>query len=120
MNLAELEQYYVTHINENRDAHEASGKAALDYLEHSTAKYKGKTIYSLYVPKLLNEETVEIFKKTAETMAGIMRKVIIEYRNNTEYRKLFGFDKEVEELIIHDPLYKNILPVCRVDIFYNE
>lgn len=120
MNLAALEQYYFKHINENREAHEASGKAALDYLEHSTAKYKGKTIYSLYVPKLLNKETVEVFKKTAETMACIMRKVIIEYRNNTEYRKLFGFDKEVEELIIHDPLYENILPVCRVDIFYNE
>ena len=120
MNLTDLEQYYCDHINKNREAHEESGKKALDYLEHSTAKYKGKTIYSLYVPKLLNEETVEIFKQTAETMAGIMRKVIMEYRSNTEYRKLFGFDKEVEELIIHDPLYENILPVCRVDIFYNE
>ena len=118
--LVTLEEFYSKHISENRAQHEVSGKAALDYLDHSTAKYKGKTIYSLYVPKLLNRQTVEVFKNTAETMASIMQKVIVEYRENTEYRKLFGFDKEVEELIIQDPLYKNVLPVCRVDIFYNE
>ena len=115
-----LEQWYYEHINTHLNEHERSGKAALDYLEHSTAKYHGKTIYSLYVPKLLNEKTAEIFRQTAETMAGIMRKVIVEYRKNTEYRALFGFDKEVERMIIHDPLYENVLPVCRVDIFYNE
>lgn len=120
MELKALEQFYYDHIKSHLKEHERSGKAALDYLEHSTAKYHGKTIYSLYVPKLLNEKTVDIFRQTAETMAGIMRKVIIEYRNNNEYRKLFGFDKEVEQLIIHDPLYENVLPVCRVDIFYNE
>lgn len=115
-----LEQWYYEHINTHLNEHERSGKAALDYLEHSTAKYHGKTIYSLYVPKLLNEKTAEIFRQTAETMAGIMRKVIVEYRKNTEYRALFDFDKEVERMIIHDPLYENVLPVCRVDIFYNE
>lgn len=120
MELTALEQFYFDHINANRKEHEESGKEALDYLDHSTAKYHGKTIYSLYVPKLLNEKTVEVFRQTAETMAGIMRKVIVEYRKNAEYRKLFGFDKEVEQLIIHDPLYENVLPVCRVDIFYNE
>jgi len=120
MNLKALEQWYSNHINAHKSGHEASGKEALDYLEHSTAKYHGKTIYSLYVPKLLNEKTVEIFRDTAQTMAGIMRKVIVEYRENEEYRKLFGFDKEVEKLIIQDPLYENVLPVCRVDIFYNE
>ena len=120
MELTALEQLYYDHINANRAEHEKSGKEALDYLEHSTAKYHGKTIYSLYVPKLLNEQTVEVFRNTAETMAGIMRKVIVEYRENEAYRALFGFDKEVEQLIIHDPLYENVLPVCRVDIFYNE
>lgn len=120
MELTALEQFYYDHINANRTEHEKSGKEALDYLDHSTAKYHGKTIYSLYVPKLLNEKTVEVFRQTAETMVGIMRKVIVEYRENEAYRDLFGFDKEVEQLIIHDPLYENVLPVCRVDIFYNE
>lgn len=120
MELTDLEQFYYKHINENKEAHNLSGKEALHYLDHSTAKYKGKTIYSLYVPKLLNPETVDVFRHTAETMAGIMQKIIVEYRKNDAYRRLFAFDKDVEELIIQDPLYENVLPVCRVDIFYNE
>ncbi len=120
MTLREIEEYYKQDIENNLTLHEKSGKEALDYLEHSTAKYHGKTIYSLYVPKIINEETVWGFKQTAETMASIMRKVIKEYQRNRDYRKLFGFSKRIEELILHDPLYENILPVCRVDIFYNE
>ena len=120
MTLSEIEVYYKNDIANNLDKHEKSGKEALDYMDHSTAKYHGKTIYSLYVPKILNEETVQVFKQTAETMASIMQKVIREYQKNADYRKLFGFSKRIEKLILHNPLYKNILPVCRVDIFYNE
>ena len=120
MTLREIEEFYKQDIENHLSIHEKSGKEALDYLEHSTAKYHGKTIYSLYVPKIINEETVWVFKQTAETMASIMRKVIKEYQRNRDYRKLFGFSKRIEELILHDPLYENILPVCRVDIFYNE
>lgn len=120
MTLPEVEEYYKKEITNNLDFHWQSGLDALDYLEHSTAKYHGKTIYSLYVPKILNMETVNVFKQTAETMAAIMQKVIREYQKNAEYRNLFGFSGRMEELILHDPMYQNILPVCRVDIFYNE
>lgn len=120
MTLPEIEAFYKKEILSNLPEHKKSGKEALAYLEQSTAKYHGQTIYSLYVPKILNEQTVHEFKKIAETMAGIMCKVIREYQKNSEYRTLFDFPKRVEELILHDPLYQNILPVCRVDIFYNE
>lgn len=120
MTLNEIEAFYKKDIEDNLSEHEASGKVSLDYLDHSTAKYHGKTIYSLYVPKILNPKTEQHFKEIAETMSGIMRKVIAGYQKNAEYRKLFGFSKKVEELILHDPMYENLLPVCRVDIFYNE
>ena len=120
MTLNEIEAFYKEDIERNLTEHEKSGKEALDYLDHSTAKYKGKTIYSLYVPKILNVETKERFQYIAETMTGIMRKVIAAYQKDAQYRSLFGFSKRVEELILQDPLYENLLPVCRVDIFYNE
>lgn len=120
MTLNKIEDFYKKDIEEHLAEHEASGKEALDYLDHSTAKYKGKTIYSLYVPKILNEKTKEHFKQIAETMAGIMRKVIAAYQKDADYRSLFGFSKQVEKLILQEPLYENLLPVCRVDIFYNE
>lgn len=120
MTLTEIEEFYKKEIASDMAFHKESGLDALDYLDHSTAKYHGKTIYSLYVPKILNVETVNVFKQTAETMAAIMQKVIREYQKNAEYRSLFGFSGRIEELILHEPLYQNILPVCRVDIFYNE
>lgn len=120
MTLNEIEAFYKEDISAHLNEHETSGKEALDYLDHSTAKYKGKTIYSLYVPKILNVETKDHFKQIAETMAGIMRKVIAAYQKDKIYRSLFGFSARVEELILQDPLYENLLPVCRVDIFYNE
>lgn len=120
MTLKEIEAFYKNDIETNLSRHRESGLVSLEYLDHSTAKYHGKTIYSLYVPKILNEETVAIFKRTAETMTGIMQKVIREYQKNDKYRSLFGFSERIEQLILHDPGYANILPVCRVDIFYNE
>ena len=44
MELTALEQFYFEHINAHREEHEKSGKEALDYLDHSTAKYHVKTI----------------------------------------------------------------------------
>lgn len=119
-NSIEMEKYYIQDIQDNLEKHQESGLVSLDYLEHSTAKYHGKTIYSLYVPKFISEETELILKDAAETMANIMRKVIKEYQKNEKYRKLFGFSKELEELILINPNYDNVLPVCRVDIFLNE
>lgn len=119
-NLVEMEKFYCSDIEKHMKLHQESGKLALQYLENSTAKYHGKTIYSLYVPKLISKETEMRFKDAAETMAGIMRKVIKQYQKDEAYRKLFGFSKELEELILIDPNYEDVLPVCRVDIFLNE
>lgn len=118
--LNDIEEMYKIDIKDNFDEHRESGKAALEYLENSTAKYKGQTIYSLYVPKILNPKTTQHFKEIAETMAGIMQKVIRAYQKDEQYRRLFDFSRDVERLILHNPLYENILPVCRVDIFYDE
>lgn len=120
MTLTEIEEFYKEEIRDHILAHQKSGRDALAYLDHSSAKYHGKTIYSLYVPKILEEATVLRLKTASETMAGIMQKVIKEYQKNKEYRGLFHFPSELEKLLLHDPGYENVLPVCRVDIFLNE
>lgn len=118
--LNEIEQICKKEIEQQYEKHLESAKVAQDYLEHSTAKYKGKTIYSLYIPKILNAQTTAMLKETAETMVRIMRKVIKEYLENESYRSLFGFDCHLKELILQHPGYENLLPVARVDIFLNE
>lgn len=99
---------------------EESSKKELDYLEHSTAKYKGDTIYSLHIPKMFTKESKTVLKHGAETMYRILFKVMKEYLINPEYRRLFGFSEELENMICNTPHYKDILPICRLDIFLNE
>lgn len=109
-----------TYIENNFEYCEESSKEELYYLEHSTAKYKGQTIYSLHIPKMFTLEAKAVLKYGAETMYGILYKVMREYLDNPQYRKLFGFSKELESMICNTPHYKNILPICRLDIFLNE
>lgn len=118
--LTEIEKLTRKLIEEDMETHKQKAEDSLRYLDHSTAKYKGQPIYSLYIPKILNEEGALYLKQIAETMTGIMRKVIDRYLSDGEYRELFGFDSRLKELILHAPSYENLLPIARVDIFLNE
>lgn len=51
---------------------------------------------------------------------GIFEKVIQKYLDDPEYRKQFPFSKALEELILLPVDYPTAVPVCRIDIFYNE
>lgn len=108
------------YIQENFEENIASGRKVLEYLEHSTAKYKGETIYSLYIPKIFTEEAKTVIQSAAETIYKILMKIMNEYICNEEYRKLFGLDKELEKMILNVPEYDNLLPIARVDLFLNE
>lgn len=118
--MKEIGEKCKSYIEHNFSSSEESSKEELNYLEHSTAKYKGQTIYSLHIPKMFTLEAKAVLKHGAETMYGILYKVMREYLDNPHYRKLFGFSKELESMICNTPHYKNILPICRLDIFLNE
>lgn len=118
--LKEIEVLCRSMIEADFEAHREKAGASLEYLEQSSAKYKGKPIYSLYIPKILNEESAAFLKEVSETMVGIMRKVMDRYLSDSDYRELFGFNSRLKELILNAPSYDNLLPVARVDIFLNE
>ena len=46
--------------------------------------------------------------------------MIRHYREDKNYRELFGFEKRLEELILRTPRYNSSIPIARIDIFYNE
>lgn len=75
---------------------------------------------TLHIPKFYTQKDKKIFTSIVDTMYQIFSKVIKAYRNDEEIRKLFGFSKELEELILLKPRYDSLIPICRVDIFYDE
>lgn len=115
-----IEKEYMQYIKEDRKAHYESGQQALEYITNSTAKYHGRCVRTLYMPKLFEEQDIGNFRELIKTLYGIFDKVIEHYLEDEEYRRLFGFDKRLEELILLPALYPTKIPVARIDIFYDE
>lgn len=89
------------------------------YIEESSAHYHGYTVHTLLIPKMYTEKDFSALAETAEKTHRILCKVTDRYISDPEYRKLFGFDERLEELILHKPLYEQRLPIARIDVFYN-
>ena len=119
-NMEEFSLHCKQLIEENWEENKEKAKDYLAYMDQSTAKYHGQTIYSLYMPKMFPAETAGYIKNVAETMYGILKKVIKEYLESEDYRKLFGFSQKLEKMIRNTPHYENLLPITRIDIFLNE
>ena len=116
----ELNQNYCQRILEDKEAHAKSALEEIAYINGSTAKYHGRCVRSLYVPKMFTDEDIENFKELLSVLYGIFDKVIERYRNDGAYRRLFGFPEELEELILRRPRYESRIPIARIDLFYNE
>ena len=100
--------------------HAASGRAQVEEMRRGTATYKGVPIKFGYLPKYFSEEGFGKLKEELEHGWRILERVIEEYLVSPDYRALFGFPEELEEMILRRPAYTTLLPVCRLDIFLNE
>ena len=118
--LLELNREYCENTAKEKAAHAASALRAIEYINGSTAKYHGRCVSTLYVPKMFTEEDVCNFRNLVKVLYGIFDKVIRHYREDAAYRSLFGFPGKLEELILRSPVYKSRIPIARIDIFYNE
>ncbi len=116
-----IRQEYIDYINGHM-AEAAEGVADWkDNLERSALFAKGEiTSRPLMIPRIYTKETIGEFRKIADTTFGILTKAIREYIQNEDYRKLFPFPKELEELILVPTGYDALLPLTRMDIFYHE
>ncbi len=116
----EVYEAYREHINRYREENRLGALAMKDAIEHSPLYYKGILDKTVHIPKVFDEETTEIFREIASKTSMIFGKVISEYRKNKEYRKLFPFSGELEELILLPAPYDGFLPIARMDLFYHE
>ena len=111
---------YFEHINTHMQETRRGAEAMKENAEHSPLCCNGILEKTAHIPKVFDEDDVRLFDRIVKTSCGIFGKVIRQYRENEEYRKLFPFSKELEELIMIPPQYDSVLPICRLDIFYHE
>ena len=107
-------------IMDELDGDIESRRAAFDYMQDSTAIVHHQVVASSFVPRLFNQETYDVMKRTAEMSHRILCKVIEHYIEDPEYRKQFDFDERLVELILLPRDYDAVLPFARVDTFMNE
>jgi len=111
---------YKKHINEHMEENFKGAQEVKNDLEHSPLFWNNTVDKTVQIPKVYDEETITDFRAIAGTAYEIFGKVINEYREHEDYRKLFPFSKELEELILLPAPYQGFLPIARFDIFYNE
>lgn len=121
MGIDKINEEYSILIKNNYEENRKGALQMQDYLNHSQLYYKDRC-YSkiLQIPKVYTEEISDIFDKIVSSAYQIFIKVIREYLECEDYRALFPFSKELEELILVPSLYDSVLPMARFDIFYQE
>ncbi|NTW72639.1 MAG: glutathionylspermidine synthase family protein [Eubacteriaceae bacterium] len=89
-------------------------------VQKSSAIYLGEPIEFSYLPKLFSQEDIRKFDELTQTIMEIIHKVMRRYLADPTYRALFPFPEILEKLILAEHGYETLLPMCRLDFFYNE
>ncbi len=110
----------ISYIKKNYDECLKSGLDVRAYLLNSPLAFHNRCVQTLHAPKIYKGSDIAVFRNLVSEFYAIFDKVIKHYINNNEYRKLFPFSKELEDLILIDTGYETRVPVMRMDIFYNE
>ncbi len=97
-----------------------SRRDAFEYMQNSTAIVHHEVVACTFVPRLFNQQTYDAMKQIAETAHRILCKVMQHYLDDAKYRLAFDYDPRLEELILIPRGYESLLPIARVDTFFNE
>ncbi|MBE6015555.1 MAG: hypothetical protein E7241_09370 [Lachnospiraceae bacterium] len=116
-----LRDEYRSLIEENTEANREGAVKLMANMERSPLYFRDRfTSKTLQIPRVYTDRDDRRFKEIVKVTYGIFDKVIREYITAPDYRKLFPFSKELEELILLDRGYDVTLPIARFDIFYHE
>ncbi len=116
----EINEKYIKVIKENSEKYYKDYLKTKDKVANSSAVYMGEPVPFLYHPMLFTKKEITAFENLTSTLMGILNKVIDRYVKYPEYRKKFGYSKELEELILIEHGYNYNVPIARFDIFYDD
>ncbi|MBQ9031446.1 MAG: glutathionylspermidine synthase family protein [Parasporobacterium sp.] len=116
----EVFEAYKEQIKAHPEENRRGALAVRDSLEHSPLFWNDCVDKTVQIPKIYDEQTIEEFRRITKVTHRIFEKVIREYREKADFRALFPFSKELEELILLPAPYPGELPIARFDLFYQE
>lgn len=116
----EVFETYKRHIRTHPEENRRAASVIRASLEHSSLFRNGVIDQTVHIPKVFDEDTMADFRRIADITGRIFAKIIKEYREHEDFRRLFPFSKELEELILLPAPYEGSLPIARFDLFYNE
>ncbi len=93
---------------------------AQENIRNSTAYYDGEPVDFEYMPKMYTVDDYAQMCKATSEVYDVLTTVIAQYQKDAAFRALMNFDKRIEELMLVSSLYDNLLPMCRIDFFYDE
>ena len=76
--------------------------------------------HTLHIPKIFTQEDKQRFQDIVDRTYRIFEKVIQAYKKDEKIRSLFPFSKQLENFILLPNRYDVSIPICRIDIFYDE
>ena len=120
MSYVDFENKIIDYIMSNYDESLEIYRNIERQVDLSDLHFNGRSIQTLAVPKIFSAEDMKHFEDFIPKCFSVFNKVIDRYINDTGYRKLFPFSKELEELILLPGQYDVHIPMSRVDFFFDE
>ncbi len=116
----EVYEAYKEHVNTHMEENRRGALAVRASLERSPLYWNDMVDKTIHIPKVYDEEAIAHFREIAGITYRIFCKVIQAYKEKEAYRRLFPFEKKLEELILLPAPYEGFLPIMRMDLFYDE
>lgn len=118
--LAQLNREYLALAETDPAALRREYEDIVTFMRNSSAIHHGEYVRTTYIPKLFTEAQFQTFAADIKILYGIFAKVMDAYFENPAYRALFGFEPRAEELILRSDRHLSLLPMARIDFFFNE
>ncbi|NLY73211.1 MAG: glutathionylspermidine synthase family protein [Tissierellia bacterium] len=82
------------------------------------AYYHGEPVPFLYTPRFFTPEEMDNLHSLVAESVELFDRVVELYMEKEDFRRLFGFPKKIEELILLGSPLPRVFPMARMDIFY--
>ena len=120
MKQRQVDKDYLAMIQSHYDQYKADYYQMVEKLKTSEAIYHGEVVPTLYMPRFFPDDHVDCLREIVNMSSAIFRKVIDRYVADGQYRKVFGFSPELEELIMLEPVIPEVFPMARFDFFFED